>query len=52
MKYRLMLLLTALIWGCAFVAQRTVTDVMGPFTFNALRFCLSSAALIPLLFLF
>lgn len=52
MKYRLMLLLTALIWGCAFVAQRTVADVMGPFTFNALRFCLSSAALIPLLFLF
>ncbi len=52
MKYRLMLLLTALIWGCAFVAQRTVADVMGPFTFNALRFGVSTAALIPVLVLF
>ena len=50
MKYRLMLLLTALIWGCAFVAQRTIADIMGPFSFNALRFCLGTAALVPLLF--
>ena len=51
MKYRLMLLLTALIWGCAFVAQRTIADIMGPFSFNALRFCLGTAALVPLLFI-
>lgn len=52
MKYRVMLLVTALIWGCAFVAQRTIADIMGPFSFNALRFCVSSIALIPLLFIF
>lgn len=51
MKYRFMLLLTALIWGCAFVAQRTIADIMGPFSFNALRFFVSSIALIPLVFL-
>lgn len=30
-------LLTALIWGTAFVAQSVGADYMGPFTFNALR---------------
>lgn len=33
----LMLLLTALIWGSAFVAQSVGMDYVGPFTFNGVR---------------
>ncbi len=40
-----LLLLTAAIWGLAFVAQRVGMDYIGPFTFNALRFGLGGAAL-------
>ncbi|MFV0464560.1 MAG: DMT family transporter [Lachnospiraceae bacterium] len=32
-----MLLLTALIWGCAFVAQSVGMNFIGPFTFSAVR---------------
>jgi drug/metabolite transporter (DMT)-like permease len=44
-----LLLLTAAIWGFAFVAQRLGNAHMGPFTFNALRFTLGALALLPLL---
>jgi drug/metabolite transporter (DMT)-like permease len=44
-----LLLLTAIIWGCAFVAQRSGMRYMGPFTFNGLRFLLGGCALIPLI---
>ncbi len=40
-----LLLLTAAVWGLAFVAQRVGMDYIGPFTFNALRFGLGAAAL-------
>lgn len=43
-----LLLLTAVIWGCAFVAQRSGMQYVGPFTFNGLRFALGACALIPL----
>jgi drug/metabolite transporter (DMT)-like permease len=43
------LLLTAAIWGFAFVAQRLGNAYMGPFTFNAIRFSLGALALVPLL---
>lgn len=43
-----LLLITALIWGLAFVAQRVGMDHIGPFTFNAIRFLLGTAALIPI----
>ena len=36
-KNNLLLLLTALIWGCAFVAQSVGMDYVGPFTFNSVR---------------
>jgi drug/metabolite transporter (DMT)-like permease len=42
-------LLTAVIWGCAFVAQRSGMRYVGPFTFNGLRFTLGGFALIPLI---
>ena len=45
----LLLLLTAGIWGLAFVAQRASTEHIGPFTFNAIRFLLGSVSLAPVL---
>jgi drug/metabolite transporter (DMT)-like permease len=44
-----LLLLTAVIWGCAFVAQRSGMRYVGPFTFNGIRFTLGGCALIPLI---
>ena len=46
----MLLLLTAAIWGLAFVAQRVGMEHMGPFTFNGIRFALGSLSLLPLLF--
>ena len=42
-----LLLLTAAIWGFAFVAQRMGMEYVGPFTFNGVRFLLGAAALAP-----
>jgi drug/metabolite transporter (DMT)-like permease len=42
-----LLLLTAVIWGLAFVAQRRGMDFVGPFTYNAVRFALGSFSLVP-----
>lgn len=50
-KADLLLLLTAAIWGFAFVAQRVGMDYVGPFTYNAVRFALGSLSLIPLILL-
>lgn len=47
----LLLLITAAIWGFAFVAQRVGMEHLGPFTFNGIRFLLGAAALIPLIYL-
>ncbi len=47
----LLLLLTAAIWGFAFVAQRVGMDHVGPLAFNALRFALGAASLVPLILL-
>lgn len=43
-----LLLLTAMIWGFAFVAQRLGMDYVGPFTFNGIRFALGCLVLLPL----
>lgn len=48
-KADILLLITAIIWGAAFVAQRIGMDYMGPLTFNAVRFALGALALIPLI---
>ena len=48
-KYSLMLLLTAAIWGFAFVAQSTGGDAVGPFTFNFIRNLIGAAILIPVI---
>ncbi len=49
MKSNLLLLITAIIWGFAFVAQRSAMEYVGPFTFNAIRFALGGISLIPIL---
>jgi len=41
-------LVTALIWGLAFVAQRVGMESMGPLAFNGVRFALGAAVLAPL----
>jgi len=46
-----LLLLTAVIWGFAFVAQRSGMEVIGPFAFGATRFALGAVSLLPLLVL-
>ncbi|WP_108652874.1 DMT family transporter [Dongshaea marina] len=51
MKSSLILLLAALIWGLAYVAQRAGMDYIGPYTFNALRFLLGTLSLLPVLWL-
>ncbi len=47
-RANLILLLTAIIWGFAFVAQRTGMQFVGPFTFNAVRFAIGGVMLLPL----
>ena len=43
----LLLLLTALIWGCAFVSQRIGMSYVQPFTFNSIRTFIGGLFLIP-----
>ena len=42
-----MLLLTAFIWGTAFVAQSVGMDHLGPFSFNGIRCLIGAVALLP-----
>ncbi len=44
-----LLLMSAAIWGFAFVFQRQGMEHLGPFAFSAIRFLLGAAALSPLL---
>ncbi|MEA5066819.1 MAG: DMT family transporter [Eubacteriales bacterium] len=45
----LLLLLTAAIWGVAFVAQRKGMDYVGPFTFTSVRSLIGCASLLPVI---
>jgi drug/metabolite transporter (DMT)-like permease len=49
LKANALLLLTAAIWGFAFVAQRAGMEHVEPFTFNGIRFALGALSLIPLM---
>ncbi len=51
LKSDLMLLITALIWGSAFVAQKAGT-VLEPFTYNGIRMVIGGLVLIPVIFIF
>ena len=46
-----MLLLTAFIWGIAFVAQSDGMNYVGPFTFNCIRMVIGGLVLIPCIFI-
>lgn len=50
LRANLLLLLTAMIWGGGFVAQRLAMQEMPPFFFNGMRFALGSICLIPVLY--
>lgn len=49
MKNNVLLVLTALIWGYAFVAQSVGMDYVGPFTFNMARFLIGAIVLLPVI---
>lgn len=51
-KSTILLFLTAIIWGFAFVAQRVGAEFVGAFTFNGVRFLLGAISLIPVILLF
>ncbi len=51
-KGSIMLLMTSLIWGTAFVAQSEGMNYVGPFTYNAMRTLLGGIVLIPVIMLF
>ena len=51
-KNTILLLLTALIWGSAFVAQSVGMDYVGPFTFNSVRCLIGGLVLLPCIFFF
>ncbi len=44
-----MLMITALIWGVAFVAQRSGMEYIGAFTFNGIRCLVGALALLPVI---
>jgi drug/metabolite transporter (DMT)-like permease len=46
-----LLLITALIWGTAFIAQKTGMEGLGPYGFVGVRFALSLLVVLPLAFL-
>lgn len=46
----ILLLLTAAIWGVAFVAQSVGMNYVGPFTFNSIRFFIGGLFLVPFIF--
>jgi drug/metabolite transporter (DMT)-like permease len=48
LKANLLLLVTAVIWGSAFVGQAWGMDGVGPLTFTGLRFLLGAAVVAPL----
>lgn len=52
LKSTVMLILTAAIWGFAFVAQSVAADTLGAFTFNGIRFILGAVSLLPIIFIF
>lgn len=51
-KADLLLIVTSIIWGFAFVAQRVGMDFIGPFTYNGVRFAVGGLSLLPLIYYF
>ena len=49
-KGEILLLITALIWGTAFIFQSISADLIGPFLFNGSRFFLGGLVILPFMF--
>ena len=50
-RHSFTLVLAALIWGTAFVAQSVGGNACGPYTFNCIRSIIGAAVLIPVIFI-
>ncbi len=51
-KFELILLFAAIVWGFTFVAQKAGMDSIGPMAYNGIRFLLGSVSLIPVIFIY
>lgn len=51
LKGNILLFITAFIWGCAFVAQRTGMEYIGPLTFNGIRSLVGGVTLLIYLYI-
>lgn len=51
LAFESLLLITAVIWGLGFVAQRIGLEDLPPFAFNAARFALGALSLVPVILL-
>lgn len=51
LKNDFLLLLTAIIWGVSFTAQRAGMEFIGPFTFNGIRFLIGAVSILPIILL-
>lgn len=49
-KSNIMLFLTAIIWGSSFIAQSKGADLLGPFTFNAVRYFFAVVSMLPVIY--
>lgn len=52
LRSNFLLILTAFIWGSAFVAQSSATDSVQPFTFNMMRSIVGAIVLLPVIAMF
>ncbi len=52
LKSNVFLLLTAMIWGFAFVAQQESADSIGGLSFNAIRYIIGAVSLVPVILIF
>ena len=49
MKGNILLMMTAMIWGTAFVAQKEGMDLLGPIAFNGIRTLIGALSLLPVI---
>lgn len=49
LRNSILLLLAAIVWGVAFVAQSVAMDYVGPFTFSCVRFLIGGTVLLPVI---
>ncbi len=50
-KSSILLIITSLVWGIAFVAQSEGGNAVGPFSFNCIRSIIGSIVLLPVIFI-